>query len=228
MEYVIEAPEQPTAEVSNTTARFPVHRIYCVGRNYAAHARELGNDPDRDAPMFFTKPADAVVADGATIPYPSATKNLHHEIELVAAMGKGGSNIPVESALDHVYGYAVGNDLTRRDLQAAARKENLPWTTGKYFDRSAPLSPIRPVPEIGHPDTGRIWLAVNGEVRQEADLSEMIWNTAEIIAELSKFYELLPGDLIFTGTPAGVGPVEPGDVMTGGVEGVGELTTTIA
>lgn len=220
-------PLAPTVEVAGSTARFPVHRIYCVGRNYAAHAREMGMDPEREPPFFFTKPADAVVPNGAPVPYPPRTANLHHEIELVVAIGEGGKDIPVANALAHVFGYAVGNDLTRRDLQAAARNDGRPWDVAKGFDHSAPLSAIRRVADVGHPEQGAIWLEVNGETRQRADLAEMIWDVPEIIAELSTYFELRPGDLVFTGTPAGVGPVQRGDSLVGGIDGLDTLRTTI-
>ncbi len=227
MTFVIPPAAQPSVEVAGTDARFPVHRIYCVGRNYAAHAREMGMDPDRDPPFFFSKPADAVVANGTPVPYPPRTANLHHEIELVVAIGTGGRDIPLASALDHVYGYAVGNDLTRRDLQFSAREQGRPWDVSKGFDGSAPVSAIRPAAEMGHPDRGVIWLEVNGETRQRADLSEMIWSVPEIVAELSTYFELQPGDLIFTGTPEGVGPVRRGDSLVGGIDGLETLRTTI-
>jgi len=227
MTFVIPPAAQPSVEVAGTDARFPVHRIYCVGRNYAAHAREMGMDPDRDPPFFFSKPADAVVANGTPVPYPPRTANLHHEIELVVAIGTGGRDIPLASALDHVYGYAVGNDLTRRDLQFSAREQGRPWDVSKGFDGSAPVSAIRPSAEMGHPDRGAIWLEVNGEARQRADLSEMIWSVPEIVAELSTYFELQPGDLIFTGTPEGVGPVRRGDSLVGGIDGLETLRTTI-
>lgn len=220
-------PPGPTVEIAGSGTRFPVHRIYCVGRNYAAHAREMGADPQREPPFFFTKPADAVVANGQPVPYPPRTANLHHEIELVVAIGRGGRDIPPENALAHVLGYAVGNDLTRRDLQSAARDAGRPWDIAKGFDHSAPVSAIRRVAEVGHPERGTIWLEVNGESRQRADLSEMIWDVAEIIAELSTLFELQPGDLIFTGTPAGVGPLERGDSLVGGIDGLETLRTTI-
>jgi len=227
MRFVIPPAAQPSVEVAGTDARFPVHRIYCVGRNYAAHAREMGMDPDRDPPFFFSKPADVVVANGTPVPYPSRTANLHHEIELVVAIGTGGCDIALASALDHVYGYAVGNDLTRRDLQFSAREQGRPWDVAKGFDGSAPVSAIRPAVEMGHPDRGVIWLEVNGETRQRADLSEMIWNVPEIVAELSTYFELRPGDLVFTGTPEGVGPVRRGDSLVGGIDGLETLRTTI-
>ncbi len=227
MTFVFPPAEIPSVAVADGAARFPVHRIYCVGRNYAAHAREMGKDPDRDPPFFFTKPADAVVPDGAEVPYPPQTENLHHEIELVIAIGKGGRDIAEADVHAHVFGYAVGNDLTRRDLQLAARDKGRPWDTGKGFDFSAPVSAIQPAERIGHPERGRIWLAVNDAVRQDADLADLIWDVREIVSILSGFYTLQPGDLIFTGTPAGVGPLVRGDVVTGGIDGVGTLTTRI-
>lgn len=213
----------PSVAVEGTEARFPVRRIFCVGRNYADHAREMGGDPDREPPFFFTKPADAVVDNGATLPYPPETRDLHHEIELVVAIGKGGADIDPAQALDHVYGYAVGIDLTRRDLQAVAKKAGRPWDWAKGFDRSAPLSAIRRVQEVGHPAQGRIWLAVDGEIRQQGDIDQMIWPVADIIAIASRSMELRPGDLIMTGTPEGVGAVAAGQVMTGGIEGIGDI-----
>jgi fumarylpyruvate hydrolase len=227
MTYVIPPSARPTVEVMGTDDRFPVHRIYCVGRNYAAHAREMGMDPERDPPFFFAKPADAVVANGTPVTYPPRTANLHHEIELVVAIGKGGRDIPLDRALEHVFGYAVGNDLTRRDLQFAAREHGRPWDVSKGFDASAPVSAIRPAAEAGHPERGAIWLEVNGEARQRANLSEMIWSVPEIVAELSTYFELCPGDLIFTGTPEGVGPVVRGDSLVGGIDGLETLRTTI-
>jgi len=227
MSYVFAPPEPPSVEVKGRSERFPVHRIYCVGRNYEAHAREMGKDPTREPPFFFTKPPDAIVANHAAIPYPTRTKNLHHEIELVVAIGARGRDVPVARARDHVYGYAVGNDLTRRDLQLEARDKGRPWDTGKAFDRSAAITAIRPVAEGGHVQSGAIWLAVNGEIRQRADVRELIWGVPELIAELSMLFELAPGDLIYTGTPAGVGPVKPGDRMEGAVDGLDTLVTTI-
>ncbi len=218
---------RPTVAIAGSTARFPVHRIYCVGRNYAAHAREMGGDPAREPPCFFTKPADAVVANGSPVRYPPRTTNLHHEVELVIAIGRGGKQIPVAAALEHVFGYAVGNDLTRRDLQAHAKDHGLPWDVAKAFDHSAPITAIRPVSAGGHLDSGRIWLEVNGQSRQNANVAEMTWNVAEIIAELSTLFELQSGDLIFTGTPAGVGAVQRGDSIVAGIDGLDTLRTTI-
>ena len=228
MSYDFAPPMAPSVEIAGASTRFPVHRIYCVGRNYAAHAREMGADPAREPPFFFSKPADAVVPNGAPVPYPPRTANLHHEIELVVAIGEGGRNIPVASALAHVFGYAVGNDLTRRDLQAAAKDKGQPWDTSKGFDHSAPITAIRRVADVGHPARGAIWLEVNGQPRQRADLCEMIWSVPEIVSELSTLYELKPGDLVFTGTPAGVGPLVRGDSLVGGIEGLDTLRTTIA
>jgi fumarylpyruvate hydrolase len=219
---------RPTVPVAGSETPFPVHRIYCVGRNYAAHARESGADPDREAPFWFTKPADAVVQNGSVIPYPSRTRNLHHEIELVVAIGRGGSDVSADNAQAHIFGYAVGIDLTRRDLQTEAKNAGRPWDTSKGFDRSAPVSAIHPVMRIGHPSSGRIWLEVNGALRQDGDLAELIWSVPEAVAELSTLFTLAPGDLIFTGTPAGVGPLVPGDSVRGGVDGVDEIRMEIA
>jgi fumarylpyruvate hydrolase len=227
MEYVIPASPIPSLAVEGVRGRFPVHRIYCVGRNYAEHAREMGHDPDREPPFFFMKPADALVTDGDDFAYPSGSVDVHHELELVVALARGGANVPAERALDHVYGYAVGLDMTRRDLQAEAKKMGRPWDVGKAFDGSAPCTAIRPVAEIGHPTNGAVWLEVNGAARQRGDLAQLIWKIPEMIAYLSTLFTLAPGDLIFTGTPAGVGPVERGDLLRGGVEGVGTLTVRV-
>jgi fumarylpyruvate hydrolase len=221
---------EPYAPVSVPIARgglFAVRRIYCVGRNYAEHIREMGND-ERDPPFFFAKPADAVVVGGASIPYPPQTEDFHHEIELVVAIGKEGVDIPADQALTHVYGYAAGLDMTRRDLQAVAKKAGRPWEMAKAFDHSAPIGTIEPASEIGHPAKGAITLSVNGVVRQKGDLSEQIWSVSEAIAYLSGFVTLKPGDLIMTGTPAGVGAVARGDVLEGAIEDVGSVRTTIA
>lgn len=205
-------PAQPaTVAVAGNDARFPVHRIYCIGRNYADHAKEMGASVDRGNPMFFCKPADAVVADGAVIAYPTATSDLHHEVEMVVALGSGGANIAVESALGHVFGYAVGLDLTRRDLQAVAKSKGNPWDAAKAFDHSAPVSALRRVAEVGHPAHVQLSLEVNGQLRQSTDIDLMIFSVPQIICELSKLWELAPGDLIFTGTPAGVAALNPGD-----------------
>ncbi|HEX2138723.1 MAG TPA: fumarylacetoacetate hydrolase family protein [Woeseiaceae bacterium] len=216
-----------TAPVKDSDARFPVHRIYCVGQNYAAHAREMGSDPDREPPFFFTKPADALVPSGVVIPYPPRTADLHHEVELVVAIGKAGRDVAPGQAEGHVFGYAVGIDLTRRDLQLAAKKQGRPWDAAKAFDRSAPMSAILPADRHGHPRRGEIRLDVDGEVRQQADIADLIWSVPEVIAELSTLFELQAGDLVFTGTPAGVGPVEPGQTMVARIEGLEELVTSI-
>ena len=228
MDYVIPAPPVVTLPVEGDERRFPVRRVFCVGRNYAAHAREMGHDPDREPPFFFTKPADALVPGGGTVPYPPATKDLHHEVELVVALGKGGADIPAAQALDHVFGYAVGIDLTRRDLQAEAKELRRPWDMGKAFDRSAPISALRATARIGHPESNPIRLEVNGQVRQASTLAHHIWSVAETIAYLSGLVELAPGDLIFMGTPEGVAAVQRGDVMEASIDGVGELEVTIA
>lgn len=213
----------PSAEIAGSDRRFPVRRIFCVGKNYADHAREMGGDPEREPPFFFSKPADAVVAGTADIAMPPRTANLHHEIELVIAIGKGGANIALDDAAASVFGYAVGNDLTRRDLQADAKAGGRPWDMAKGFDRSAVLSPIRPAADIGHLSAARIWLSVNGATRQDGDIADMIWPVADIIAELSTYVELRPGDLIYTGTPAGVGRIAPGDLVAGGIDGIGTI-----
>lgn len=220
--FVVDAPTRPCLPVAGSDALFPVRRVYCVGRNYAAHAREMGAD-EKEPPFFFMKPADAVVVSDGRVPYPPQTADMHHEIELVCAIGKGGRDIPPTAALDHVWGYGVGIDLTRRDLQAVAKEMRRPWDTGKVFDGSAPVSALRPASETGHLSDGRIWLAVDGNDRQDGDLADMIWPVPDIIAHLSGLFTLAPGDLIFTGTPEGVGPVEAGNRMTGGVDGVGEI-----
>jgi fumarylpyruvate hydrolase len=218
------APAVPTVAIQGSEARFPVRRILCVGRNYAAHRREMGGD-DRDPPFFFAKPADAVVASGAEIPYPAATADLHHEVELVAALGAGGADVSVEAALALVFGYAVGVDLTRRDLQAAARAKGQPWDAAKGFDDAAPIGAIRPWE--GQAPQGRIRLAVGGQVRQDASVADMIWNVAEVIAQASRLWRLAPGDLIYTGTPEGVGPLVRGDDVAADIEGVGDLAFRI-
>jgi fumarylpyruvate hydrolase len=213
-------------EIAGLEERFPVRRIYCVGRNYKAHVRELGND-EREPPFFFQKPADALVLDGGDFPYPPKSDNVHHEIELVVAIGKAGRNITPADAPGHIFGYAVGLDMTRRDIQGVAKEMRRPWEAGKAFDHAAPCTAIRPAAGIGHPEAGAIWLKVNGEMRQEGDLSHQIWSVAESIAHLSELFELIPGDLIFTGTPSGVGPVQAGDVMEGGIDGIGELRVKV-
>ncbi len=225
--FVIDPPATASVAVDGSAERFPVRRIFCVGRNYAAHAREMGTDPDREPPFFFTKPADAVVDSGGAVPYPPETSNFHFEIELVVAIGQAGFRIPEGKALDHVYGYAVGIDLTRRDLQGQAKDTGRPWDWGKAFDLSAPCAPLHTVANAGHPAAGRIWLAVNDDVKQDADINELIWSVPEIISICSQSMRLAPGDLIYTGTPAGVGPMVAGDRVTGGVDGLGEIALTI-
>jgi fumarylpyruvate hydrolase len=223
--YAIAAPDITTVDVTGTDAVFPVARVFCVGRNYAEHSIEMGHDPDREPPFFFMKPADAVVPAG-TLPFPTQTQDLHHEVELVVALAEGGRDIPVERALDHVFGYAVGLDMTRRDLQAVAKKAGRPWDMAKGFDQSAPTGQIRVVEDIGHPTKGAIWLRINGEPRQEGDLDQQIWKVPETISFLSTLVALRPGDLIMTGTPKGVGRVEPGDRLEGHIDGVGDLRVT--
>lgn len=218
-DYVFEPPERPSLPVRGTSKRFPIHRIYCIGRNYAAHAVEMGHDPDKEAPFFFQKSPDNVIAC-QDFPYPACSSDVQYEFEMVVALGKGGRDIPVERALDLVFGYGVGLDMTRRDLQGEAKRLGRPWDVGKAFEHSAPCSELIPVSETGHPDRGKVVFRVNGEVRQNGDLDQMIWKTAEQISILSRFFELQPGDLIMTGTPAGVGAIGRGDVMEGEVEGV--------
>lgn len=222
-EFVIEPAPRPSIAVAGTGDRFPVRRIYCVGRNYAAHVEEMGGDVDRDPPIFFQKPSDAVVASGGTIAYPTMTENFHYEVELVLAIGKGGLNIPEAEALDHVWGYAVGLDMTRRDIQGNGK----PWEIGKSFDRSFPVGDLTPASEIGDKTSGRIRLDVNGETRQDSDLSLLIWKLPEIIARLSEYFELQPGDIILTGTPHGVGPVKPGDTLVAEIDGLTPLEVAI-
>ncbi len=217
-----------SAAIAGSTTRFPVRRIFCIGRNYAEHAAEMGANVDRGNPVFFCKPADAIVADGADIPYPQATQELHHEVEMVVALHSGGTDIAEAEALRHVFGYAVGLDLTRRDLQAAAKAKGMPWDTAKAFDHSAPLSAIRAAAEIGHPHSAALTLEVNGKVRQHADIAQMIFAVPEILARLSRLFELKAGDLVFTGTPAGVGPLARGDVVHAHLAGVAELHGRIA
>jgi len=223
-EYVITPPTIISVAVSGSSSRFPVRRVFCVGRNYAEHAREMGANPDREPPFFFSKPADAVVPASGVLPYPPLTADLHHEIELVIAIGKEGRAISAEHALDLVWGYGVGVDLTRRDLQATAKKLSRPWDWAKGFDASAPVSDIKPVSQIGHLASGRIWLSVNGDIRQQGDLADMIWSVADIISYVSQAVVVRPGDLIFSGTPAGVAALNPGDTVTGGVDGVAEFS----
>jgi fumarylpyruvate hydrolase len=221
-------PLRPTClPILGTTALFPVRRVFCVGRNYGLHVKEMGGDPKDQPPLFFTKPADAIVGPGGAVPYPSATQELHHEIELVAALKAGGSDLSPEAAAELIFGYAAGVDLTRRDLQAAAKLGGQPWDSGKSFDASAPVGAIRPADQVGAL-TGAISLAVNGEQRQHGQLTDMIWSVAEVIAEASKLWRLEAGDLIFTGTPNGVGPLNRGDHVLGAVDGVGEVAFTVS
>lgn len=223
---VFAAPAVPSLPVKGLADRFPIHRVYCIGRNYEAHAVEMGHDPNKEPPFFFQKNPSNVFC-GAEFPYPTETSDVHHEIELMAVLHKGGKNISVEDALNHVYGYAVGLDMTRRDLQGEAKKLGRPWEVGKAFEHSGPCTEVVRSSEIGHPSQGEIWLKVNGEVRQKGDLNQMIWKTAEQVAVLSRFFALQPGDVIFTGTPSGVGPVKRGDVLHGHVQGVADLQVKV-
>ncbi len=215
--------EQAALPIVGIDVQFPVRRIYCVGRNYLEHIRETAGADEREPPFFFQKPADAILQNGGDFPYPPQSEKVHHEIELVVAINKGGKNIPIGNALEHVYGYGVGIDMTRRDLQGIAKEMRRPWEAGKAYDCSAPCSAIVQASEMGHPDEGRIWLAVNGDVKQDGNLAQQIWSVPESISHLSTLFELAPGDLIMTGTPAGVGPVVAGDKITGGIDGIGEI-----
>ena len=226
-DYVFVPEPTPTIPVAGSGKLFPVRRIYCVGRNFADHAIEMGHDPDKEPPFFFQKNPDCIVPPGRDFPYPPETNDVHHEIELVVALKSGGTDIPLDKALDCVFGYGVGLDMTRRDLQGQAKKMGRPWETGKSFEASAPCLAIHPVSQVGHPAQGAIRLAVNGEPRQEGDLNQMIWKVPEMISYLSRLFELRPGDVIFAGTPAGVGAVVRGDVMTGHVEGVDDITVKV-
>jgi fumarylpyruvate hydrolase len=225
-DYIFPPAAQVTVPVKGTDALFPVRRIYCIGRNYADHAIEMGHDPTREAPFFFQKNPQNIRLDG-TFPYPSRSRDVHHEVELVVALDGGGRDIAEAEALELVFGYGVGLDMTRRDLQGEAKKTGRPWEVGKAFEHSAPMAPLVPVAEYGHPRSGRISLSVNGVVRQDGDLGQMIWSVAEIIACLSRFYELAPGDLILTGTPAGVGPVQRGDLLEAKIDGLGVLAVRV-
>jgi fumarylpyruvate hydrolase len=218
---------QISIAIADSGERFPVRRIFCIGRNYAAHAKEMGDDSNREAPFYFTKSADAIVASGTSVRYPPRCEDLHHEIELVVAIGKTGHNIQAADARNHIVGYAVGIDLTRRDLQAEAKAKGRPWDAAKNFDQSAPVSEIHRVSAVGHPTSGRIWLSVNDEIRQDGNIDEMIWSVAESIAEISTYGALAEGDLVYTGTPAGVGPLVAGDRVQGGIEGVGVIAIDI-
>jgi fumarylpyruvate hydrolase len=226
--YAVPCPEQASLPVAGSDQRFPVRRIHCIGKNYVEHIREMGGDETREPPLFFQKPADSIVGDGAVIAYPPATRDYHYEAELVVAMKSGGWNIPVDRALDHVFGYGIGIDMTRRDLQRDQVKTGMPWETSKSFDQSCPCGPIHPVAAVGHVHKGFIRLLVDGSPRQDSVLEKMIWKTPEIIANLSALYELKAGDIILTGTPGGVGPVVPGNVIACSIEGLGTLTVTIA
>lgn len=226
-DYIFAPAPVPTLPITGTAALFPVHRIYCVGRNFADHAIEMGHDPDKEPPFFFQKNPDTLVPPEDGFPYPSASSDVHHEVELVVALKSGGSDIPLEKALDCVYGYAIGLDMTRRDLQAEAKKHGRPWEIAKAFEHSAPCGPIHPASKIGHPREGAIRLAVNGAPRQDGDLNQMIWKVPEMISYLSRLFTLAPGDVIFAGTPAGVGAVERGDVMRAHIDGLGEIAVTV-
>ncbi|MEM7442343.1 MAG: fumarylacetoacetate hydrolase family protein [Pseudomonadota bacterium] len=226
--FAVAPPPIVSVPIEGSEQRFPVRRVYCVGRNYAAHAVEMGHDPDKEPPFFFLKSPDNLVVESDVFPYPSASNDVHHEIELVVALGNGGKDVPVDNALDLVFGYAVGLDMTRRDLQGQAKKQGRPWEVGKAFEHSAPCGPIVPAAHIGHPDSGAIWLTVNGERRQDGDLNQLIWKVPETIAHLSRLFELAPGDLIYSGTPAGVGPVVRGDMMVGHIDGIGEIEVRVA
>ncbi|MDB5437770.1 MAG: fumarylacetoacetate hydrolase [Caulobacteraceae bacterium] len=221
------SPQPPILAPTSQGRDFPVRRVFCIGRNYAAHAREMGKDPDREPPFFFTKWAEAVVPSGGAIAYPTETSNYHYEAELVVAIGKTGRSIPADQALDHVYGYATGLDMTRRDLQFASRDLGRPWDTGKNVEQSAPLGLLHAASDIGHPSSGRISLTVNGVVKQEGDLADLIWPVPEVVAYVSRFYRLEPGDLIYTGTPAGVGPVVEGDRLVVSIEGLSDCAVVI-
>jgi fumarylpyruvate hydrolase len=224
--YVIEKPPLPALPVSGTDALFPLRRVYCIGRNYAAHTIEMGGDPGRAPPFFFQKNPDNLDASG-TFPYPAKSSDVHHELEMLVALKSGGSNIPLSEALDHVFGYAVCLDMTRRDLQAQAKELRRPWEVGKAFEHSGPTGEIMPASKIGHPDRGLVELKVNGELRQQGDLGQMIWKVPEMISYLSDYFELAAGDVILSGTPSGVGQVERGDVLEGRIEGIGTLKVTV-
>lgn len=222
---VIAEPIRPTIPVVGG-GTFPVRRVYCIGRNYAAHAIEMGHDPDREPPFFFQKNAENVDSSG-DFPYPAQTSDVHYELEMVVALKSGGSNIALADALEHVYGYGIGLDMTRRDLQGQMKKMGRPWEIGKAFERSAPVGPIHPVASVGHLENGQVKLTVNGETRQEGDLNQMIWKVPEMINYLSQFYDIAAGDIIMSGTPAGVGPITKGDIMVGTIDSLGELTVTV-
>jgi fumarylpyruvate hydrolase len=225
-QYVIAPPPIAALPVAGSDQLFPVNRVFCIGRNYAAHAVEMGHDPDKEPPFFFFK-SPGNLAVGEDFPYPSKTADVHHEIEMIVALDKGGTDIPVDKALDHVFGYGVGLDMTRRDLQGEAKKLGRPWEVGKSFEKSAPCGPLVPASKIGHPTEGTVTLHVNGERRQSGDLNQMIWKVPEMISILSEYFELQPGDIIMTGTPSGVGPIAKGDTMVASVAGVGEITVKV-
>lgn len=225
-QYAIETPSVVGLPIAGHDTLFPIRRIYCIGRNYAAHAIEMGHDPDREDPFFFQKNPNNVDSSG-TFPYPPHTSDVHHEAEMLVALKTGGTNIPVEKALHHVFGYGLALDMTRRDLQGIAKKAGRPWEIGKAFEHSAPCGPVHPVSEVGHPDQGRLELKVNGEVRQEGDLNQMIWKVPEMISYLSEYFQLAPGDVILSGTPSGVGPVSKGDEMELTIDGLGSLTVAV-
>jgi fumarylpyruvate hydrolase len=227
LKFTVAPPAVVSLPVAGTDARFPVHRVYCIGRNYAEHAIEMGHDPNREPPFFFQKNPDNLLPPGRDFPYPPKTSDVHHEIELVVALGRGGADIPVARALEYVFGYGVGLDMTRRDLQGEAKKLGRPWEIGKAFEASAPCSALVSAERIGHPDKGEIWLEVNGALRQKGDLAQMIWKVPEMIAYLSEYFTLAPGDIIFSGTPAGVGAVQRGDRLRGHVDGVGEIRLAV-
>lgn len=231
MTYIFPPEEMTALHVAHSAAKFAVRRVYCVGRNYAAHAREMGTDPTRDTPFFFCKPANAVVPvpDGqiADLPYPGQTSNFHHEVELVVAIGKAGRNIPVEEAGHHVWGYAVGLDMTRRDLQSQMKDKGKPWEIGKAFDHSAPMGELYPVSKVGFQSSAAIWLQVNGVEKQRSNIDQMSWSVPEIISQLSNYFELMPGDLIMTGTPEGVSAVAVGDLLEGGIDGLGAVRVRV-
>ena len=222
-------PAQPTplVDIAGSNEKFPVNRIYCVGLNYVDHVLEFGEDPSKIDPVYFMKPGNAVVADGVDVPYPQHTKNFHYEVELVVAIGKEALNISEEQAEDHIFGYAVGNDLTRRDMQLELKAKGMPWDPSKGFDMSAPISAIHRASDIGHPKEGRIWLSVNGDVQQDGNIIQLIASVKKVVSQLSELYVLKPGDLIYSGTPSGIGPVVKGDVMEAGIDGIDTLTTKI-
>ncbi len=225
-EFAIKPPAQVTIPIEGSDQVFPVRRVYCIGRNYAAHAIEMGHDPNRESPFFFQKNPDNLYV-GEAFPYPEQTSDVHHEIEMIVALKSGGTNIPVDKALDHVWGYGVGLDMTRRDLQGIAKEMGRPWEIGKAFEKSAPISALKPASKVGHPSSGLVQLMVNGTAKQTGDLNQMIWKVPEMISYLSDYFELASGDVIMTGTPSGVGPVVKGDVMECHVEGVGDLTVKV-